>query len=85
MEIIQSEQPKEIQILKWEQFKGPRDIKWTNIKVIGLPEGKEREKRVNKIFAEITAENVPNRKKETYKQVQESQTPKQRDPHQDVS
>lgn len=85
MEIIQSEQPKEIQILKWEQFKGPWDIKWTNIKVIGLPEGKEREKRVNKIFAEITAENVPNRKKETYKQVQESQTPKQRDPHQDVS
>ena len=83
MEISQSEQPKEIQILKWEQFKGPWDIKWTNIK--GLPEGKERETRVNKIFAEITAENVPNWKKETYKQVQESQTPKQRDPQQDVS
>lgn len=30
------------------------------MKVIGLPEAKEREKRVNKIFAEITAENVPN-------------------------
>ena len=85
MEIIQSEQPKEIQILKWEQFKGPWDIKWTNMKVIGLPEAKEREKRVNKIFAEITAENVPNLKKETYMQVQESQTPKQRDPHQDAS
>ena len=55
------------------------------MKVIGLPEAKEREKRVNKIFAEITAENVPNLKKETYMQVQESQTPKQRDPQQDVS
>ena len=45
-------------------------MKCTNICIIGVPEGEEREKRHEKIFEEIIAENFPNMGKET---VQESQ------------
>ena len=34
--------------------------KHTNIHIIGVPEGEEREKGTEKIFEEITAENFPN-------------------------
>ena len=46
-------------------------IKHTNICIIGVPGGGEREKGPEKIFEEITAENVPNMGKER-KQVQEA-------------
>jgi len=45
------------------------DIKHTNICIIGVPEGEERQKRPEKIFEEITAENFLNTGKEKVNQV----------------
>ena len=47
------------------------NIKCTNICIIGVPEGGEREKGPKKIFEAIKAENFPNMGKETVTQVQE--------------
>ena len=44
-------------------------IKCTNICIIGVPEGEERQKRPEKIFEEITAENFLNTGKEKVNQV----------------
>ena len=44
------------------------DIKHTNICIIGVPEGEEREKRPEKIFEEKTAENFLNTGKEKVNQ-----------------
>ena len=49
------------------------NIKHTNIHIIGVPEGEEREKGPEKIFEEIIAKNLPNMGKETVTQVQEAQ------------
>ena len=49
------------------------NIKHTNICIVGVPEGGEREKVPEKIFEEIIAENVPNMGKESVTQVQEVQ------------
>ena len=48
------------------------DIKHANLRIIRLPE-EEREKRIEKVFEEIMAENFSNLKKETNLQVQEAQ------------
>ena len=40
------------------------NVKCTNIHIIGVPEGEEREKGTEKIFQEIIAENFPNMGKE---------------------
>ena len=40
------------------------DMKCTDIRIIGVPEGKEREKGPEKIFEEIIAEKFPNMGKE---------------------
>ena len=45
------------------------NIKRTNIRIIGVPEGEEREKRTEKIFQEIIAENFPNMGKESLTQI----------------
>ena len=44
-----------------------------NIRIIGVPEGEEREKSPKKIFEEIILENFPNMGKEIATQVQEAQ------------
>ena len=49
------------------------NIKHTNIRIIGVPEGEEREKRMENLFEEIMAENFPNLAQETDIQVQEAQ------------
>ena len=49
------------------------NIKCTNIHIIGVPEGEEREKGPEKIFEEIILENFPNMGKEIATQVQEVQ------------
>ena len=49
------------------------NFKHTNIHIIGVPEGEEREKGPEKIFEEIIAENFPNMGKEIVNQVQEAQ------------
>ena len=64
MEITQSGQQTENQIKKHES--NIRDL-WDNIKqanlcIIGIPEGKEKEKRIENILGEIMAENSPNLK-----------------------
>ena len=49
------------------------NIKCTNIHIIGVPEGEERQKGPEKIFEEIIVENVPNMGKEISTKVQEVQ------------
>ena len=49
------------------------NIKHTNIHIIGVAEGEEREKGPKKMFEEIIVENFPNMGKEIATQVQEVQ------------
>ena len=49
------------------------NIKRNNIRIIGVPEGEEREKGPRKLFEEIIVENFPNMGKEIGTQVQEAQ------------
>ena len=49
------------------------NVKCTNIRIIGVPEGDEREKGTEKIFQEITAKNFPHMGKEPPTQIQEAQ------------
>ena len=37
------------------------DVKCTNIHIVGMPEGEEREKGPEKIFDEIIAQSFPNK------------------------
>ena len=53
------------------------NIKCTNICIIGVPEGGEREKEAKKIFEGINAENFLNMGKQIVRQVQEAQSPRQ--------
>jgi len=56
------------------------NIKHTNIHIIGVPEGEEREKGPEKIFENKTAEKFRNMGKEIVIQVQEAQSPRQDKP-----
>ncbi|MCP4034869.1 MAG: hypothetical protein GY734_26970 [Herbaspirillum sp.] len=49
------------------------NIKRNNIRIIGVPEGEEREKGPEKIFEEIIVESFPNMEKEITTHVQEAQ------------
>ena len=49
------------------------NIKCNNIRIIGVPEGEEREKGPKKIFEEVIVENFPNMRKEIGIQVKEAQ------------
>ena len=49
------------------------NIKYNNIRIIGVPEGEEREKGPKKIFEEIIVENFPNMGKEVATPVEEAQ------------
>ena len=48
-------------------------MKCTNIHIIGVPEGEEKEKGAEQTFEEIIAENFPKMGKETGIQVEEAQ------------
>ena len=48
-------------------------MKCTNIRIIGVPEGEEREKGTETIYQEIIAENFPNMGKEPLTQIWEAQ------------
>ena len=61
------------------------NIKNTNIPIIRVPEGEEREKGPEKVFEQITAENFPNLGKETVTQVQEAQSPIQDKPKEELA
>ena len=56
------------------------NIKHNNIRIIGVPEGEEREKGPEKISEEIIVENFPNMVKEIATQVQETQSRRQDKP-----
>ena len=75
MEITTAEQNNEKRMKRTED--SLRDlwdnIKCTNIRIIGVPEGKEKKKGTEKIFEEIIVENFPNLGKEIINQVQEAQ------------
>ena len=49
------------------------NVKHTNIRIVGVPEGEKREKGPEKTFEEIIVENFLNMEKEIVTQVQEAQ------------
>jgi len=49
------------------------NIKYTNIRVIRVPEEEEKKKWTEKIFEKIIVENLPNMEKEIVNQVEEAQ------------
>ena len=72
-----------------DRLRGLWDIsKQTNICIIGIPEGEEREKEAESLFKEIMAENFSNLGEERDIQIQEDQRVlnkmNQRDSHGDT-
>ena len=61
-EIMDAEQKREKRLKTNEESLRElwNNVKCTNIHIIGVVEGEEREKGTEKIFQEITAENFPN-------------------------
>ena len=73
MEIMDAEQKREKRLkTNEESLRELWDIKCTNICIIGVPEGEEREKGTEKIFQEIIAKNISNMGKEPLTQIQEA-------------
>lgn len=52
------------------------NIKWTNIYIIGISEGEDREKGTESLFKEVIAETIPHIGKETDIQNQEAENSK---------
>ena len=52
------------------------NFKWSNIRIIRVPEGEENEQEIRNLFEKIMKENFPNLLKEIDMQVQEAQSPK---------
>ena len=74
VEITAAEQNKEKRMKRNEDsLRDLWDNKRTNIHIIGVPEGEEREKGPEKIFEKIIVENFPNMGKEIATRVQEAQ------------
>ena len=66
-----------------ERLRNLQDIlKRSNIRIIGVPEGEEKEQKIENLFEQIMKENFPNLAKETdFQEVQEAQrVPKKLDP-----
>ena len=91
VENTQSQDQKEKRILKKQRCL--RDvwdnIKHTNVRIVGVPEGHGREKGVENLLEEVMTENFPNLAKEIDIQVQEAQVSQtkrsQSSPQQDTS
>ena len=50
------------------------NLKHSNIRIIGVPEGEEQQKEIENLFEQIMKENVPNLAKEIeFQEVQEAQ------------
>ena len=83
MEITQTGQQTENQMKKHESNRRHQwdNIKWANLCVIGIPEGKEKEKGIGNIFEEIMAENFPNLKKTDIKIQEEQSVPNKLNPN----
>ena len=48
-------------------------MKGSNVRIIGIPEGVEKNRSLEEIFEQIVAENFPNLAKETNIRVQEAE------------
>ena len=81
---IQPEKNEETRIRKNEErLRNLQDIlKHSNIRIIGVPEGEEEERKIENLFEQIMKENFPNLAKEIdFQEVQEAQrVPKKLDP-----
>ena len=80
---IQPEKNEETRIQKNERLRNLQDIlKRSNIRIIGVPEGKEEEQNIENLFEQIMKENFPHVAKEIdFQEVQEAQrVPKNLDP-----
>ena len=54
------------------------NMKCSNIRIIGVPEGEEEEQEIENLFENIMKENFPNLAKEIdFQEVQEAQSPKE--------
>ena len=88
VEIMEAEQKKKKNKINEDSLKDLWDnIKCTNILIIGVPEGEEKERGADNIFEGIIAENFPNLDKEVDTQVQEAESQTgsiQRGSHQDT-
>ena len=80
---IQPEQNEETRIQNEERLRNLRDnVKYSNIRIIGVPEGEEEDQEIENLFENIMKENFPNLAQETdFQEVQEAQrVPKMLDP-----
>ena len=78
MEITATEENKEKRIKRKEDRDNVDlwdNIKWTNIRIIGVPVEEGKEKAPEKVFEEIITENFTNMRSEILTKVQESQSP----------
>ena len=75
VEITDAEQKREKRLKRNEESLRELwdNIKCTNIRIVGMPEGEEREKETEKIFQEVIAQNIPNMERESLTQIQEAQ------------
>ena len=77
---IQQEQNEETRIQKSEEnLTNPWDnLKHSNIRIIGVPEGEEQHQEIENLSEQIMKENFPNLVKEIdFQEVQEAQSPKE--------
>ena len=58
-------------------------LKWSNIHIIGVPEGGEKTQEIGNLFEKIMKESFLNLVKEIDIQVQEAQSPKKVGPKED--
>ena len=83
MEITQTGQQTENQMKKRES--NIRDlwdnIKWANLRIIGIPEGEEEDKGIENIFEGIIAGNFPNLKDTDFKIQEAQRAPKKMNPN----
>ena len=57
------------------------NVKRSNIRIIGVPEGEDEEQEIKNLFEKIMKENFPNLARETdFQEVQEAQSPKELGP-----
>ena len=75
VEIMDAEQKREKRLKRNEESLRELwdNIKHTNIHIIGVPEGEEREKGTEKYLKRIIVKNFPNMGKEPCTQIQEVQ------------
>ena len=57
------------------------NIKWANLRIIGIPKGEEKEKGTENIFEVIMSENFPNLKETDIKRQEAQRAPNKLNPN----